>query len=67
MGVQRVTVHIVGDQQKAQKTLVPNHNGKAKSLEEATLLKASPKSRLKVCKGKHLNTYKVLPSKAQPA
>lgn len=46
-------VHIVGNQQKAQKTQVPSQKGKAENLEEVTLLKASPKSRWKVCKGKN--------------
>lgn len=50
-------VHIVGNQQNAQKTQVPSQKGKAENLEEVTLLKASPKSRWKVCKGKNLNTY----------
>lgn len=46
-------VHIVGDQQKAQKALVHTQTGKAKSLEEANLPKASTKSRWKVCRGEN--------------
>lgn len=44
-------VRIVDDQQKAQKAAVPSQKGKAKSLEEATHLKALTKSRSTVCKG----------------
>lgn len=51
MAVQQATAHIVGDQQKAQKALGPSQKERAKNLEEANLLKVSPKSRWKVCKG----------------
>lgn len=47
-------VHIVGDQQKAHRATVASQKRKAKSLEEATPLKASPKSRWKECKGENL-------------
>lgn len=51
MGAQLVTVRIADDLQKAQKALLHSQRGKAKNLEEAAPLKASPKSRWKVCKG----------------
>lgn len=57
MGAQRGMVPIVGDQQTAQKATVPRQKGKARSLEEVSLQKASPKSRSKVCKGE---SYTVL-------
>lgn len=50
-------VHIVEDQQKAQKALTPGQKENGKSLEEATLLKALPKSRLKVCKGENFKIH----------
>lgn len=47
-------VRIVEDQQKAQKALMPSHKENVRSLEEVTLLKALPKTRVKVCKGETL-------------
>lgn len=48
-------MRIVGDQRKAQKPPVLDRKAKAKSLEEASLLKASPKSRWKVCRGENFS------------
>lgn len=48
-------VHIVGDQQKAQKAPGPRQKGKARSPEEAILLKVSTKNRSKVCKGENFS------------
>lgn len=50
-------VHIVEDQQKARKALMPGQKGNGKTPEEATLLKALPKSRLKVCKGENFKIH----------
>lgn len=43
--------HIAGEQRKTQKPMVLSQNERTQDLEQVTRLKASPKSRLKACKG----------------
>lgn len=44
-------VRTAGEQQNTQKPLVLSQNDRTQNREEANRLKASPKSRLKACKG----------------
>ena len=53
--------HTEGDQEKAQKAPAAGQREKAKNLVAVIHLKASPKTRWKVCISKNSSVYYVLP------